>query len=333
MITLVSVPGTGGAPIFESFPAMPGMDAPNIIDPMLAAQGQFWGKPFGPNWNYFFVTYPAAVIPMQPSWEVGINNTVGAVQNYIQGPFFLDGYSQGAIVTSHVWRDEILSPTGRLHNRLNDFRGLTEYGPPCRSPGFAFGNTVFCGTPVPPPVDGKTTGGISGPDDLTEEQLYFPVGHPMAGEIAVYQHGAIGDLYADCPVGDNPWSSTWKTDDPVGYCEWLVYMLVQNISPANLEQLLSAALADLGIALTGLTTLPGLISLILSIIAGASSGAATINIPIGGITTSAQLVGLIEALLNGGMFLFTGATAHGNYDAGPATEYMVELGKSIALAA
>ncbi|MDR3662034.1 MAG: hypothetical protein P4L86_16905 [Mycobacterium sp.] len=325
MITLISVPGTGGAQIFESQPEAA------LTDPMLVARGQCWGKPLGLNWSWFFVTYPAQVFPMGPSWQQGINDTVGAIQNFVQGNFVLDGYSQGAIVTSHVWRDEILKPQGRLHNRLNDCLGVIEYGPPCRCPGYAFGNTILCGQPVPPAVDGVVTGGIAGPDDLKPEELYFPAGHPLAGQVAVYQHCAVGDLYGDCPTGENPWATalTWKTEAPAGYDENLIYELVQTFDGQNVAALLTQALSLLGITITDATTLPGLILLLTAVIQGATGGS-SISIPATGVATPQQVVGLIEAIINGGMFLAQGTGPHSAYDSGPAAAWLTQLGMAHA---
>jgi hypothetical protein len=321
VITLVSVPGTGGAPIFESFPAGA------LTDPMLAARGQCWGRPLGLNWRFFFVTYPAAVFPMEPSWRQGIENTVGAVQ-MSPGFFVLDGYSQGATVVARVWRDEILNPAGRLHNRLNDCLGVITYGPPLRSPGLAFGNTIICGIPVPPPIEGFVTGGIAGPDCLTAAQCYFPAGHPLAGQVAVYDHAAPGDLYGSCPIGTNPWAASWKADCPIGYDENLAYGIIQNFTVATIAPMVTTAATDLGIAIGSGVNLPLLIELGVDAIEAAAG--APLSIPATGVSGVGQLVGLVVALVNGGMFLIQGTAPHGNYDSGPATGWLIELGKRYA---
>ena len=343
MITLLSVPGTGGAPIFESFPAMPGMDAPNIVDPMLIAQGQCWGRPMGPNWNWFFCSYPAAVFPMGPSWRQGIENVVAVCLNPNQygipcwmdlstGKWVfrmvLDGYSQGAIVVARVWRDEILNPNGRLHHLLPYFLGVITYGPPLRSPGIAYGNTVFCGTNPPPPVEGFITGGIGGPDCLTPAQCLFPAGHPLAGKPAVFDHAAIGDLYGDCPIGPNPWSPTWKTDCPIGYDENLAYSIIQDFNGTNITNMATTAITDLGVVVKSGVNVIELVEVGIDAIEAAAG--AQLTIPASGVSSIGDVVGLVVALVNGGMFLIQGTAPHGNYDAGPATEWLIDLGKQYA---
>lgn len=321
MITLISVPGTGGALMFEDDPG------PILTDPALLARGQFLGPAQGLNWNYFSVTYPAAVFPMGPSWRQGIEEVVYVLRNYFpQGLFVLDGYSQGAIITSHVWRDEILNPAGRLHNRLNDCLGVIEYGPPCRAPGVAYGNTLLWGRPVPQPLDGFTTGGIAGPDDLTPEQCLFPQGHPLAGQPAVYCHANDGDLYGAAPVGDNPWAA----ESGVGHDETLIYNVIQDFDGKNILALVEQLMGVLGVVSTGFN-LGTLISVVAATIEGAIGVGGIPGIPGTGVTSPDQIVSIVEALLNGGMFVLQGAGPHGAYDSGPAIAFLQNLGAQYAL--
>lgn len=335
MITLVSVPGTGGAPIFESFPVTtPAPGTGSLTDPWLPARGQMLGKPQGLNWFWFLVTYPAAVFPMGPSWRQGIEIVVYVLLNPRQFGIpcwqdangrwvfrhVLDGYSQGAIVVARVWRDEILNPNGRLHHLLPYCLGTITYGPPLRAPGIAYGNTEICGLPVPPPVDGLITGGIAGPDDLTPAQCLFPDGHPLAGQPAVYDHCAVGDLYGDCPVGDNPWTAI----SSVGHDENLIYDIIQDFTGSNILAIAKAVIPLLNPAQDVAQVIAELPALIAGLINTGGITALPTN------PSNAQIVGFIEALLNGGLFLIQGAGPHGNYNAAPAQAWLEELGKQYA---
>lgn len=134
-------------------------------------------------WRWAPVPYPAATFPMQASINTGVSNLVGLIQS-TPGQFALAGYSQGAIVTSTVWRDYILSPSGALHNRLDDIVAAVNWGNPMRCPGIANGNT-YAGWPIP------AGGGIAGTGDLTAAQTpdwWLDFANP-------------NDLYTDSPVG------------------------------------------------------------------------------------------------------------------------------------
>lgn len=310
MITLVSVPGAGGAYLFDDDPGPP------LTDPWLAMRGQCLGVPNGLNWRWFHVSYPAVAFPnMGASVKQGVENTVYVLLNvHPTGKIVLDGYSEGAIVVGHVWRDEILNPKGRLHHRLNDVLAIIVYGDPLRAPGIAYGNTVLCNIPVPGPLDGFTTGGIAGPDVLTPEQCLFPNGHPLEGQIAVYSHAAVGDLYTQCPIGDNPWTA----EAPPGHYETLVYDIVQSFDTPNVLAISMAVLQVLGDPagdIASIASIGGLLGLI-----GLSP-------------TTSKVVAIVQAVLNGGMFLFQGFQPHGNYDTGPAIAFLDDLGRQYALAA
>lgn len=140
------------------------------------------GRKLLEQYEWFGIDYPALVFPMGSSVETGVGELVYMIEN-TPGPFALAGYSQGAVVTSHVWRDYILN--GSLRHRLKDFVGAVNWGNPCRCPGVARGN-VWAGWPVP---DG---GGIALEDNLTVDQTPWNW-LDFANE---------NDLYTDCPQGE-----------------------------------------------------------------------------------------------------------------------------------
>lgn len=162
------------------------------------------------------IGYPAAVSPMAPSVKAGrdeVNRQIGMRPKGT--PLFLSGYSQGAIVTGQVWVHDILDPNGVHHDRLNDVRGIIQFGDPVRCPGIAHGNEV-AGFAAPKKLDGQVTGGIAGPADMTADQTPD-----------FYLSCALdGDLYGAAPVGANP----WHDESSVGKVETNIYDIVQQPS-------------------------------------------------------------------------------------------------------
>lgn len=137
--------------------------------PMEAFCAKLDGIKFVRKFSWIAVDYPAAMFPMKSSVDVGIENLVAAIL-LTPGWFVLFGYSQGAVVISRVWREEILNPNGRLHHRLKDFRGAVTWGNPMRAKGIARGND-YAGMPLPTGdavdhflsgQDPEITGGIAG---------------------------------------------------------------------------------------------------------------------------------------------------------------------------
>lgn len=135
--------------------------------------------------NWVPIGYSALVYPMGKSVAEGIALLVAAIKNIGPGTSkALAGYSQGSIITSTVWRDYILNPSGTLHAYLNDFKGAVNWGNPMRAPGVCNGNTYAHWAP-------QSGGGISGTNDLTAAQTpswWLDFANP-------------NDLYTDSPVG------------------------------------------------------------------------------------------------------------------------------------
>lgn len=98
-------------------------------------------------WFFQPVNYPAQAFPMNPSVQAGRAELKRLIREK-PGKIALAGYSQGAIVTSLVWMQDILSPSGELHDRLNDVVASVTYGNPMRELGKANGN-LKAGIPMP----------------------------------------------------------------------------------------------------------------------------------------------------------------------------------------
>ncbi|MFO0618539.1 MAG: hypothetical protein U0414_38455, partial [Polyangiaceae bacterium] len=156
------------------------------------------------------VEYPAQAFPMWPSINEGIESLVKKISG-TPGTFAISGYSQGAIVTCKVWRDEILNPAGRLHDRKDDIFAHVTWGNPIRCPGIANGNGLVP-MAVPGDLDGYLSGGVGGPDDLTPWQT--PSWH--------IDFAHIGDHFASCPTGPDPWSN----EPEVGALQTAMYNFV-----------------------------------------------------------------------------------------------------------
>ncbi|BCP41415.1 hypothetical protein MINTMi27_15080 [Mycobacterium intracellulare] len=198
---------------------------PASVIPLLDPDVFFW-QPLG--------NYPASVVnpQMGQSVQEGVDEMVRLWNEvYPTNSKVLMGYSQGAIVVCHFVRDELLNPKGRCYGQAKNLLCVAVWGNPCRLPGFASGNE-FAGWPLPEKLDGVTTGGISGPDCMRPQDVATPnkaYRHYWADFVNTIGQGR--DLYADAPVGDNPWSD----EDATGAIETQIYDIVQDWWPAILE--------------------------------------------------------------------------------------------------
>lgn len=182
MLNLFTVNGTGAAGPYD-----PGQYPVQVAQALLPSDWQFVadqidGLRTDPLINWVPIDYPASIYPMGASVDKGIAALVSAIQQ-TPGPIALAGYSQGAIVTSTVWRDHLL--TGDLRSRVNDIVAAVNWGNPMRCPTIpANGNTYAGWAP-------QKGGGISGSNDLTAAQTpswWLDFANP-------------NDLYTDSPVG------------------------------------------------------------------------------------------------------------------------------------
>lgn len=190
--------------------------APKVAGTLFTVHGTGQADPMGPGypadvaravadvWHWQPIgNYPAAVFPMGPSVDQGRAELKVQIRNH-PGKIALAGYSQGAIVTSMVFKYDIADPNGDLHDRLGDVVAAVSWGNPCRELHVAHGNR-YAGWPVP---EGR---GIS--DDRLENtpSWWFD-----------FAHGANGrdgrDIYTDTP------------DDDAGEDMTAIYKIVQNVS-------------------------------------------------------------------------------------------------------
>lgn len=306
---LITVNGMGAPDPYAEGLTFAGDLGRAVSDPWNDILAQFRGPQVANKFFWCPIGYSALPFPMGPSVREGIENTVNSVLtreregiNVRGNPLSLTGYSEGALVINTVWRDEIIKPTGRLHHRLGDVeeRGaVILFGDPMRCPGMARGNQ-YAGFDIPGKVNGVTSGGIAGPNDLKPEET----------PEFVLSCSNLGDLYAAAPVGDNP----WVQETPIGHDETLIFNLVQDFDGKNLMAFVTEMAKILGVVLTGGLTITSMLGMITSAIAGAISPAGGIpgitNAPI---TTPNALVAVVGALLNGGMFILQGLQPHGDH--------------------
>lgn len=165
------------------------------------------------------IGYPAAVMPMRPSFMNAVSQLDAALGvdpdtlDWYGGPVYqglvfssgkgvLSGYSQGSCATNYVWQQHIYPEDGILHNRIDDILSVVNFGDVFRTPSVANGCT-YQGIPVPPEQDGAATGGIGGPLDLTVDETNYP---NVLGKPVVMSWCLPKDLYGSSPVGLNPWT-------------------------------------------------------------------------------------------------------------------------------
>lgn len=90
-------------------------------------------------WQWQPIGYPAAPVPMGPSIAAGRSELATQMERWRgrieSAGFALAGYSQGAIVTSETWMQDIRPTSGRLHWALPHIRKAVTWGNPCRERG------------------------------------------------------------------------------------------------------------------------------------------------------------------------------------------------------
>jgi hypothetical protein len=239
--------------------------------------------------------YPASVFPMGPSVDAGVAelnrlctqvNPQDGQPSYPDNSIILLGYSQGAIVVCEflqriAWRNP------QIANRI---AAVAVWGNPCRLPGFASGNQ-FAGWPMPADVNGYLTGGISGPACMRPEDvaphLSSPVRHFWGDFVNTIGNG--NDIYAQAPVGPDPWNN--ETDP--GRIETEIYNIVQNANSPNIFAIIRETLR-------------------------------LVNPQ----TSVAEIIAITEAIYNGGMFLIAGpSAAHYTYDTTPIYNFIALAGQ------
>lgn len=190
-------------------------------------------NPVVPGPNNCGVGYPAKTVPMWPSVQTGRASLNVALGDYATAYYKAHGSYEGMVILGSAWSQgamvwcqtfflDILPLTGTLHYLLPYIYRQYWFGDIFRCPGIAHGNEL-AGIPLPPKLDGVTTGGIGGPLDYTVEQanLLAPDGKPL-----IYSFVNPNDLYADSPCGDSPWT----TLPSAGSVEYLFFQLIMQPS-------------------------------------------------------------------------------------------------------
>jgi hypothetical protein len=115
--TLLTVNGTGVS-MWDGPPA----------DVARGVEEKYYWQPIG---------YPGTAFPMDPSVAQGRAELCYQISKH-PGEFAMIGYSQGAIVTSQVYKYDLLAPNGVLHHRLRDLKKAVTFGNPMREQGHTF---------------------------------------------------------------------------------------------------------------------------------------------------------------------------------------------------
>ena len=144
---------------------------------------------------------------------------------------------------------------------------------------------------MPANVDGVVTGGISGPACMMQadvaSHLLTPVTHFWGDFVNTIGDG--NDIYADAPVGPNPWTA----EAGPGVIETQIYNIVQNATSPNIFAILRDA-----VKLVNPTT------------------------------SVEEIISITEAIVNGGMFLAAGPdAAHYTYDTTPIYNFITLAGQ------
>jgi hypothetical protein len=206
--------------------------ASGVVGGLANTQDGLWASPG--------VGYPAKTVPMWPSVQVGRANLNIALADYATGYYMQHGsydglvivgsaWSQGAMVWCQTFFLDILPVSGTLHYLLPYVYRLYFFGDIFRCPGIAHGNDI-AGIPLPPKLDGQTTGGIGGPLDYTVAQANMAA---PDGKFLVYSFVNPNDLYADAPCGDTPWVSL----PSAGQVEYMFFKIIMQPNLADIVSL------------------------------------------------------------------------------------------------
>jgi hypothetical protein len=147
-------------------------------DTARAVESRYLWQPIG---------FPAAPVPMGPSIAAGraeLATQMERWRNRIQADgCALAGYSQGAIVISETWMQDIRPESGRLHWAKDCVRKAVTWGNPCRERGIVWPDAGARPSPA-------TNGGVT-PTLMDNTPEWW----------REYAHA--GDLYTDCPPDES----------------------------------------------------------------------------------------------------------------------------------
>lgn len=217
--------------------------ASGVVGGVCNVQDGLWASPtFG---------YPAKTVPMWPSVQTGRANLGAAVGAYVMQYYKDHGSYDGLVLVFSAWSQgvmallqwfflDVVPTTGAYHYLLPYIYRLYCFGDPFRCPGIAHGNEI-AGMPMPPKLDGQTTGGIGGPLDYTVAQANMLA---PDGKFLIYSFVNPNDLYADSPCGDTPWTKL----PSAGSVEYMFFQIIMQPNFADiiaLAKLLGKPLGDI----------------------------------------------------------------------------------------
>lgn len=215
--------------------------ASGVVGGVCNTQDGLWASPG--------VGYPAVTVPMWPSVQTGRGNLGVQAGNYATNYYKQNGsydglaivisaWSQGVMAALQWFFNDVLPTSGTQHYLLPYVYRIYAFGDPFRCPGIAHGNEM-AGMPMPPKLDGQTTGGIGGPLDYTVAQANMLA---PDGKYLINSFVNPNDLYADAPVGDDP----WNTEPSAGKVEYLFFKIIMQPSFGDIIALAELLVKPIG---------------------------------------------------------------------------------------
>lgn len=181
-------------------------------------------------WTFQRVPYPAQMVFMGPSIEIGVEWVISQILATPVGtPFALGGYSQGAAVMSRVYNE---CRQGRLADRRADLRAMVTFGNPMREANHTFPfSSGYSGAVDVPGSTRNGHGTFPAAADIPTSNLY-------ARRFARLQN--TDDLVWDFTMPGEVISGVGSSDEGRFLQQWTL---------AGLSQNPLAAVADIGRAL------------------------------------------------------------------------------------
>lgn len=185
-------------------------------------------------WHCECVGYPALTANMGASAQIGSTNTAirtkifddAYVAAYGTHPMLkYVGWSQGAWALDLFMHQHIIPDDGDLNYLLPYVDSVYNYGDVFRTSGISKGDE-YGGFPGPGKEDGKITGGIAGPEQLTIEES--SIISKYDGRFVFKSFNRNGDLYGAAPMGKAP---VTKSSMPAsGKVEYSFFKMIEKTS-------------------------------------------------------------------------------------------------------
>lgn len=156
------------------------------------------------------VGYPALTANMGASAAIGADNLAIRIDTFAKSYFAAFGYwppvwivtwSQGAWAFALFWRNYVVPETAPLHYLIDYIFSSYNYGDVFRTSEISRGND-YSGLAGPGKEDGEITGGIAGPEQLTQAETNIIC--KFDGRYVIKSFNRNGDLYGAAPMGKAP---------------------------------------------------------------------------------------------------------------------------------